>query len=181
MYLYDVFGIYTERGQKTASATTRIASHWDLASPATVASPSLVRRCYILYNLQRPVGLLTYGVRDFLVQCFKGRPVSGQVFRANKEYYGQCIILRISGDRESLKVAEDEVLSLKDENGVAYWDFEVEREDSIHALGSHSFTMTQSGRGAPSGPNSDPKNDHFSERQMSKKSSRSDHSSKLSK
>ncbi|RYH08354.1 hypothetical protein EON65_41020 [archaeon] len=146
-----MFGIYAERGKKTASATTPIANHWD---PATRA-PSLVRRCYILFNLQRPAGMLTHGVRDFLIQCFKGRPVGGQVFRSNKEYYGQCIVLRISGDKRSLEVVEDEVLRLTDENGAAYWDFEVEREDPIHALGSHSFTITQSGRGAPSGPNSD--------------------------
>ncbi|RYH17424.1 hypothetical protein EON65_28605 [archaeon] len=75
----------------------------------------------------------------------------------------------ISGDKRSLEVAADEVLRLTDENEAAYWDFEVERANPIYALGLQSFAITQSGRGVPSGPNSDTKNDLVSEQHLSKK------------
>ncbi|RYH20946.1 hypothetical protein EON65_22020 [archaeon] len=62
------------------------------------------------------------------------RETSGWASFSSEKSYGQCIILHISGDKRSFEVAENEVLRLTDENGAAYWDFEVEREDSIYAL-----------------------------------------------
>jgi hypothetical protein len=107
--------------------------------------------------------MLSRGVRDFLVSHFRGRPIGGQVYRAKHEIFGQVIVLRISGDESSLRDAKDEVLNFVDGNGQTYWDYELEKQEVIEELTTHSFSITQSLRGCIRGPNSDPKYDNKSE------------------
>lgn len=146
--------------------------HDAIPPPVPEPVPRLLRRKFILFNLRGPCNMLVRGVREFLVESFKGRPVGGHVRRVNNDDYGQAVVLIISGEENFLMTVENTVIAA---NTPEYWDYEMQEETVIPRFATQSFTITQSARGAVRGPNSDPAHDNKSETraQSSKHSSRS--------
>jgi hypothetical protein len=85
--------------------------------------------------------MLTHGVRDFFVSRFRGRPIDGQVYRANNDHYGQCIILCISGEC-SRKDAKEGILNFVNESGQPYWHYGLVRE-LFHAIHARRYPWTK--------------------------------------
>jgi hypothetical protein len=63
-----------------------------------------------------------------------------------------------SDTSKPISTATQTALNLK-----AYWDYELEKQEVIEELTTHSFSITQSLQGGIRGPNSDPKYDNKSE------------------
>ncbi len=110
--------------------------------------------------------MLSHGVRDFIVQKMKTRPIGGSIYRSNLQDYGQCIIIRAAGTRQSLESFETEVLSMTDDNGDAFWEYtkQYKPDEAIYRLSTYTFTIIQSTRGAIRGPNSNPVYDNQSDK-----------------
>ena len=120
--------------------------------------------------------MLAHGVRDFIVTRLRGRPLGGVVFRSvDFQYGGQCVVIRVQGDSDSLQALEDQVLA--DQNGDHYWDYEIVEDSHIPRLTLFTFTISQSMRGARKGNNSDPTGtyDNKSETRSQKSSHSSQH------
>ena len=117
-------------------------------------------RHYILHNLKGPCDMLAYGVRQYIVDAMKGRPVSGSVSRFVTAY-GQSIVIRACGLVSSLKSVEA-FLSSKSDYWDWVWDEGLFPDKVVRAFSSYTFDITQSRRGALRGPNSDPKHDNKS-------------------
>ncbi len=137
-----------------------------------------LRRFYVLFNLQRPAEMLERGVREYIANQMKGRPIGGMIYRSTLPDYDQCLIIRASGTPGALELFENTVLDLTDEEGNDYWECSrvYKPEEALTKLASYEFTIGQSSRGAVRGPNSDPKYDNKSE-----KSSKTGKSSKSGK
>lgn len=141
--------------------------------PLPLTAPSVqqpnfpyLRRFYVLFNLQRPAEMLERGVRQYIVNEMKGRPIGGLIYRSQLPDYGQCIIIRASGTPDALESFENAVLCLKDEEGNIYWEYSktYKVDETLGELIAYTFSIGQSTRGAESGRNSDPAYDNKSQR-----------------
>lgn len=101
------------------------------------------------------------GVREYIGNQMKGRPIGGMIYRSTLPDYDQCLIIRASGTPGALELFENTVLCLKDEEDRIYWEYSkvYKPDEPLPELISYDFTIGQSTRGAVRGPNSDPKYD----------------------
>ena len=97
------------------------------------------RRRYILSGLAAPPGLLTHGLRAFIVEQMRGRRVEGSVKRANLDEYGQCLIVVAIASPHDLNVMEEQVFPSE------YWA-DWCRKDQVprQTLSNHQFSIVQS-------------------------------------
>jgi hypothetical protein len=114
--------------------------------------------------------MLERGVRQYIVDQMSDRPIGGLIHRSYLPDYGPCLIIRVSGTPVDLKLFENSVLYLTDEEDRSYWQYTkvYKPDESLAKLISVGFSIGQSTVDATRGPNSDPQYDHKSEQSSTK-------------
>ena len=102
--------------------------------------------------------MVVNGVREFIVDGFRGRPICGSVQRAYNEQDGQYLIVNAAGSLESLQRLENDLFSAE----VTHWvDWtEIKCEGRARLPQNREFTILNSQRYAKCGENSNPKYDY---------------------
>ena len=97
------------------------------------------------------------GVRELIVEGFRGRPICGSVKRAYNDQDGQYLIVNAIGNSESLQQLEIELFSAE----VTHWfDWtEIKCEHRASLPQNREFVIIASERCAICGANSNPKYD----------------------
>ena len=119
--------------------------------------------------------MLVNGVRNFLVETFRGRPFSGVVQRRHhSDYGGQVIYLRVCGPTEIFSEVYSRILEIVDAQNYKYWEYEQLTIDEVFSFPpSTTFSILRSTVGAVSGEKSDELND-YKNIEKSKPSSQTD-------
>ena len=138
-------------------------------SSGASASLQYLRRHYLLFNVMEPAGLFTYLIRKLLCEQFRGRSLSGTLFRTND--YGRCIILCAIGLPEEHERLMSEVLEMRNAEGELYCEYtrQCQPEEWVRDMPTTQFTLAQSSKGAIRGGNSNLKYDHPTEKTKSQK------------
>jgi hypothetical protein len=141
-----------------------------LPSSDLQAPPPYESRLYLLYNLTAPEGLVTHGVRDFIVKYMGGLPIVGSARRTFDSFVGQTIDLKVLGTRSALDSMETELLREYENRRLWAWRL-VERGEWTTMPDNGQFVILPSSRRATRGPDSDDAHDNKSEGTSSSNSS----------
>lgn len=127
----------------------------------------------MLFDLNVPPGLLTYGLRDYLLEKIKSVDVGGTIRRTVSDASEQCITLSLIGVVEAHQKLITDVLEKAYFGGQLYWNYEIQnhKDQWFSEMGARTISITRSQRGAARGENSDKQYDNRSEKSSSQKSS----------
>ena len=90
--------------------------------------------------MKAPEGLLEHGIRDYIKEQLRGRPLSGSVKRSYNSDLGQHLILNLYGKFGSHLVFENEFLASFENQG--YWIWITIETEKIPKLPITSFIIS---------------------------------------
>ena len=138
----------------------------------TLAMFPYIKRTFVLYDLNRPPGMLPRGIRNHILTSMKGRLIAGSIrgVKAIDEFGHQCIVIKATALESDLELFEDQVLKLKDKYFDSFlWKYSKTyvEDQRFAALTDFTFNITQSGYGFIKGDDSDEIGDNKSEKSKS--------------
>ena len=116
---------------------------------------------YKLFDIRLPIRMLPKGIREYIRNYMRGRPLCGSVRRVKDEDMGQCVIVSLTGRPRDLTQFEEFLKDDLEAQDLLFFEL-VGPSEKRRRLPHQDFNIIRSGRGAVRGPNSDEGYDYVS-------------------